>query len=444
MLKTKNKNDYFKEHLKELCSTPNESVSPEKVKTKALRYIENNHIPTTKHEAWRHLDIEEIVNKKYKNIDSSDFCKIAIVEYLIKGLDANILVFINGKYCKCCSNIISDSRNILISPIQEAKKSHKDIFDKYVDQTNISEDNIFSAYNTAYSDDGLFIYVPKARVLKERVYILNLFDGKGENTFSQKKNLFVIDEDAHVKIIERHHSLNEDTAFSNDTLEIIAEKESTIEYDILQGVNNQSYLINTTKAIQKEGSSVNINTISLDGGIIRNNLTSELIEKRSKANLNGLFLPDKDQRIDNHTNIKHLSPECDSNESYRGILNGKSQGVFCGKVYVEKGASQTNAYQSNKNIVLTKNARVNSMPQLEIYNYDVKCSHGSTTGQIDKNSLFYLQARGIQKKEAQAMLLYGFASEIINKVNADLFRQFVDTLITQKFRGETCVYKNSQ
>ena len=327
--------------------------------------------------------------------------------------------------------------------MSKAKETHKDIIDKYLNKSNISEENIFSAFNTAFADEGLFVYVPKARVISERVYIINLFDGKDKNSFSQKKNLFVVDEDAHVKIIERFHSINDKSvSFANDSLEIIAEKDAKLEYDMLQGINDNSYIINTTKAHQEEGSTVKVNTISLDGAIVRNNLSTDLKGENATVHMNGLYLPYKDQVIDNHTNINHFVPNCDSDEVYRGILNDKSQGVFCGKIFVEKGASQTNAYQSNKNIVLTTEAKVNSMPQLEIYNYDVKCSHGSTTGQIDKDALFYLQARGIEKTEAQAMLLYGFASEVVHKVNAESFRQFLDTLITQKFRGETCVYRN--
>src|SRR4030095_12015326 len=260
-------------------------------------------------------------------------------------------------------------------------------------------ENGFVALNTAFAVDGIVIYVPDNTALENHIHILNIAGNSG-NVLSQPRNLIIAGNNSKVKIIESYHSINGNVNLTNVVNEVVVGEGSTVELSRLQDENQVSFHINRTQAEQKKGSIFTHYSITLGGNIIRNDTNTVLNDENCTGNLYGLYLTENSQHVDNHTLIDHAKPHCQSNELYKGVLNDKSRGVFNGKVFVRKDAQKTNAYQSNKAILLTNEATVDTKPQLEIYADDVKCSHGAAIGQLDDEAVFYLRSRGISEEMA--------------------------------------------
>ncbi|MBC8488351.1 MAG: Fe-S cluster assembly protein SufD, partial [Bacteroidetes bacterium] len=252
------------------------------------------------------------------------------------------------------------------------------------------------------------------------------------NLLSQQRNLIVAGKDSHISIIDSYNTIGNNYNFLNTVTEIYAGENSQVHYCKIQNDGDNSIHVGTTQVQQEKNSHFNSATVSWGGNITRNNLNSFLNGMGCECHMYGAFILSGEQHVDNHTLVDHAAPNCYSNELYKGILDDNSTGVFNGKVMVRKDAQKTNAYQSNKNILLTDTATMNTKPQLEIFADDVKCSHGATTGQLNKEELFYLRTRGIDKDEARAMLLYAFASEVIQTIEISPLRNILFDKLNEK------------
>jgi len=236
-----------------------------------------------------------------------------------------------------------------------------------------------------------------------------------------------------VKIIESFVNLQGEESFTNNVSEFFLNPNSQVEYNKIQNKVGESYQISTEQVYQRKDSNYTINTITLDGTLVRNNLNIDVDAEGCETNLNGIYLGKKQNHIDNHTVVDHLKPNCNSNEVYKGILDDNSVGVFNGKVFVRPDAQKTNAFQQNNNILLTDDAVINSKPELEIYADDVKCSHGSTTGQLDDEAIFYLQARGVGKRSAINMMITAFAKDALERVSITPLKEYIENKIEDRF-----------
>ena len=234
-------------------------------------------------------------------------------------------------------------------------------------------------------------------------------------------------------MIESFVNLGGEESFTNSVAEFFLSTNAQIEYNKLQNKSGESYQIATEQVYQEANSNFTINTITLDGTLVRNNLNIEVHAEGCETNLNSIYLGKGSNHIDNHTIVDHLKPNCNSNEVYKGILDDNSVGVFNGKVFVRPDAQKTNAFQQNNNILLTDDAVINSKPELEIYADDVKCSHGSTTGQIDDEALFYLQARGISKKSAMNLMIAAFVKDALESISIESFKNYIDQKLDKHF-----------
>ncbi|MBL7127838.1 MAG: Fe-S cluster assembly protein SufD [Ignavibacteria bacterium] len=288
--------------------------------------------------------------------------------------------------------------------------------------------------NTAFACDSIFIYVPDGNKIKDPVIILNISDTKKPNTLLQPRNLIISGKDSSVTLIDLNYTVGNNHSLNNTVTEIFADKNSELNLYKIQSEGDKSFHIGTTQVHQEEYSKFNSATISWGGSITRNNLNSLLNGEGCECNFDGAFVLSGNQHVDNHTLVDHAVPNCQSNEFYKGILGDNSVGVFNGKIIVRKDAQKTNAYQSNKNILLTKTAAMNSKPQLEIFADDVRCSHGATTGQLNEDELFYLRTRGIDKKEARITLLFAFASEIIQKIKVEPLKNILFDMLHNKLK----------
>ncbi|NOZ46420.1 MAG: Fe-S cluster assembly protein SufD [Chlorobi bacterium] len=393
-----------------------------RLKSQAFDFYKNNQFPNLKDEGWRQTNLSSIFNTDYKEQKASGI-SLKNEFYNIENLQANTLVFINGFYAEEYSIIIS--KNLIVGSIQNLTKKQKELFNRYFESTGVLSENNFTALNTAFAHDGAFIYVDKNQQITEPVHIVNI-NSSGESILAQTRNLVVVERNSSVQIIESYLSENIKNTFTNVVTEIIAGENAQINWIRIQKEAENAKQMNHLKVIQNANSNFSCNTITLSGTLVRNNIHVNMNGEGSFCNLYGLYLTGNKQLVDNYTFVNHAVPHCESRQVYKGIIDDEASAVFFGKVLVAKDAQKTNANQSNKNILLSENARINSKPQLEIYADDVTCSHGSTTGQLDKEALFYLQSRGISKEKARGMLLYGFVSEILNKIENENVRNEVD------------------
>ena len=282
---------------------------------------------------------------------------------------------------------------------------------------------------------GLCIYVPEKVSIEKPIQIVNILSSE-TNTFSQQRNLIVLDKNAQAKIVVCDHTLSSARFLSNMLTEIELGGESSLDFYKIQNQHNGSSCISNVFVKQTEKSHLLTNTITLHGGLVRNNLKVIMDGEHCESNLFGMYLMDKNQHIDNFTEVEHRYPNCTSRELYKGILDDSATGAFSGKIHVYPGAQKTQAYQSNKNLLLTGEARMRTKPQLEIYADDVKCSHGATVGQMDMEALFYLRSRGINEKEARTMLMFAFCHEIVQNIHINELKISIDHLVEQRLRGE--------
>jgi Fe-S cluster assembly protein SufD len=278
---------------------------------------------------------------------------------------------------------------------------------------------------------GVFILVKKGLVTEHPVYIYNITDARVANIFSQPRSLVYVKESAELQMVETFVTIGSQESFTNQVMEIVVEKDATVYHYKIQndaGTNQVS-----TTHIRHIGKSTSYAvTVSLNGAIVRNNTNVVLEAAHSEAHLYGLYFQHGQSHIDNHTVVDNVQPNCFSNELYKGMMDGHSSAVFNGKIFVRQDAQKTNAYQSNKNVLLSDTSSVNTKPQLEIFADDVKCSHGCTVGRLDEEGLFYLQSRGIPEKVAKSLLLHGFAIDILDKIKLIPIRAYVDQLISER------------
>jgi Fe-S cluster assembly protein SufD len=291
---------------------------------------------------------------------------------------ANCIVLINGYFSEELS-FFKAQDGVRFSSLSQAKKDDSILKTKFA--SIAKEDEIFSVINTAYHQDGAMLHVEKNVKAEEPFYIINLTDD--ENVMSNPRNFFFMEEGSEAQVVLKTISNKNGSSFTNMLSEIFVERNAKLEIDKVQNDGAEDYQIACEQVTQATDSVFKINTFTLGGGIVRNNLNIESHGQNTETWLNGLYPLRQKQHVDNHTYMLHREPNCESHELYKGILDDQSTGVFNGKVFVHREAQKTNAYQSNGNILLTDDATINSKPELEIYADDVKCSHGSTTGQLD-------------------------------------------------------------
>jgi Fe-S cluster assembly protein SufD len=424
------------EFLSVFDNLPLDTLAEVDWKNKALKNFKVLDFPAKTDEIWRHTSINRILQHHYGLGKSIKLDKKTVDSFTIPGLDAYRLVFINGYFSESFSNE-TDTDKLIILNIAQAKANHKDLFNKLYENTSIAEENFFTSLNTAFATNGNFIYIPNGVKLEKPIHILNFSDGQDSKTISQYRNIIYAGQNSIAQIVNSFHSLTVNFTLTNVATEIIVEENARLNYNIFQGEGDDAFQINHTKVLQNLNSYFSSHTITLCGAIVRNDLQVKQIGTGCETSLNGLYLPSREQHFDNHTFVHHAMPHGTSNQVYKGIIDNKASAVFLGRVMVDRGAQKTQAAQSNRNVLLTKYAKINSKPQLEIYTDDVACSHGSTTGQIDKEALFYLQSRGINRRDAERLLLTAFLSDVIENIEVEPLKMLVKLLINNRLSGDS-------
>ena len=380
-------------------------------------------LPPVKDEEYKFTNLTKVLEKNvsFGQSEASPLT-ISATDVDIPGLDAYRLVFVNGQFDAEASSSIN-IEGVSISPLQDTLAEEADHFN----QTASASDDSFVAMNTAFAQHGLSIKVAAKTVVDKPIFLQ--FIGNEEDY--SVRNLLSFGDLAEATIIEKFDS-GSGAKFSNAVNEITVGAQANITYFKLENDTADSIHFASTFVSQQKDSKFTANTIALNGQMVRNNLHIKLEGEGCEAYMNGLYLLEGKTHVDNHTVVDHIQPNSYSNELYKGIMDGQSKGVFNGKIFVRQAAQKTNAFQSNKNILLTNDATVNTKPQLEIWADDVKCSHGCTTGQLDEDALFYLKARGIKHDTAMAMLLHAFASDVMENLENKAVQDYVEAIITER------------
>lgn len=407
------------------------NVESDPMRLEALEDFQRLGIPHARHEEYKYTPIARLLEKNFSFTPSPASGPLAGIEqFSISGLEADIIVFIDGVYSKDHSKVTS--KDILITSLKDAIDSKDEVaiqhFGKYADFKN----DALTAWNRAAWTDGVFIRVADKVVASKPVIIHHIINGTAGEVTAFNRNLFVVGKSGQVTVIEKYDSTGNANHFSNYVTEVVVNENAGFEHYSIQNDSNNRFQRNHTQIYQKNSSRVNTYTFTLNGKLYRNNLNLILDGEGIESHMYGLYLLNNDTLADNHTVVDHMKPNSFSNELYKGILDGSSKGVFNGKIYVRPQAQKTNAYQNNRNVLLTDTASINTKPQLEIWADDVKCSHGCTTGQIDEEALFYLQSRGISKDTAKAMMLYAFAGDVLDHVPNPVMKEYIDSIISDR------------
>lgn len=389
------------------------SFMPDASVLDAVRFLEEKGIPNAKHEEYKYCNLEAVFRRDFKSISNQFSSPLGVVGHKLAGCIN--LVLVNGTYH---AELSDKAEGITVSTLHEADKA---ILAKHLSRYADVNTDAFVAMNTAFCTSGLFIHI--RGIAEKPIHILNVISATGISLVNPRQ-LIIADKSAEATLIESFISEGDAPAvFHNHLTEIFVDENAKIKSYRLQQEGSKVSQVNTTEAIVKRYGNYTTNTFTFGGAFVRNNLHVVLADDLCEAHLNGLFVTGGSQLVDNHTLVDHQKPNCESNELYKGIAKDKSTGIFNGKIFVRKDAQKTNAYQSSKNILLSDDATINTKPQLEIYADDVKCSHGTSTGKVDENALFYLKARGIGDSSARRLLLQAFAQELIEKVEVEVLQE---------------------
>lgn len=407
-------------------------------RTSAIKNFEKKGFPTKKEEAWKYTSLNSVLKNDFsvfpKNENNIEFADVK--KYFLHEIDTYKVVFIDGVFSSFLSSTTHDGIDVCLMSSALNKPKYKMVIDNYFNKI-ANLDETLTSLNTAFANEGAYINIPKSKVVDKPIEIMYFSTGSEAALLVQPRNLVIVGENSHVQIIERHQSLNESRiesgpVLTNSVTEIFAQKRAIVDYYKIQNDNLEANLIDNTYVSQKQETNVSVNTFSFGGNLTRNNLNFYHFGERIVSNLNGITIIGDKQHVDHYTLVQHSTPNCESHQDYKGIFSDRSTGVFNGKIYVEKEAQKTNAFQKSNNILLSDKATINAKPQLEIFADDVKCSHGCTIGQLDETAMFYMQQRGIPKKEAKALLMYAFSNAVIESIKIPELKQRITKIIATK------------
>ena len=402
------------------------------LRAEAKQVLETTDFPTTRSEAWKYTRVAKIKNTKFttghfplwRGTEGEDIAA-QISQFTIPGLEGSVVVFVNGFYVPRLSDIKAEN-GLEVLTLSENPALATEL-GKLVPLDN----EIFSALNTYYAQDGVVVRIAKKAVIEQSIQVI--FLNTGTQSYSGNRNLVICEDFASAHVVFNYVSLDAESCFTNAISEIYVGANAHLKIDKIQQESASSFNITSEFVDQGKDAVFTINTITLDGGLVRNNLNIEVQGQNSESNLSGAYILKGKQHVDNHTVVDHKVAHCISNELYKGVIDDQATAVFNGKVFVRKDAQKINAFQSNGNVLLSDSATANSKPELEIYADDVKCSHGSTTGQLDEEAVFYLRARGLSEKSARALMVSAFIGDVIEKIENEAVQDYVNTLIEEKF-----------
>ena len=396
-----------------------------KLRRAAMESFAELGFPTTHDEEWMYTNVSALASTPFVpgRTKLTDELRQRIELLPLADLGCSRLTFFNGCYVPELSKLREVPAGLKAGSLASAWKNHGALLERHLGHYADASAHAFVALNTAFFEDGAFVEVPKGAVLQKPLHILHISHGAGKPTVSHPRNLILVGDTGQLTIIETFLSLEEDTTFTNTVTEIVAGDGALVDYCKVQQESDAAFHYARVQVRQEASSNVATHTIQLGGALTREEVQTVLDGEGAESLLHGLYLITGQQHVDNHTTIDHAKPRCSSREVYKGVLEGRAQGVFNGKIIVRPDAQKTDSKQSNKNLLLSEEAMVNTKPQLEIFADDVKCTHGATVGQIDPEAVFYLRSRGIGAQEAKKLLTYAFANDVMKQLKFQPLRE---------------------
>jgi Fe-S cluster assembly protein SufD len=400
----------------------------------AIERFADSRFPTIRDEEWRFTNVQPIAQGEFRTAHGAAAIDAGrIMPYLVGSREWSRLVFVDGRFSRELTLMNGAWEQATVANIADAARSGGAIESGLGCVVDAAE-NAFVALNTAFVHDGAYVEIPAGVTIDEPLHLLFVSTG-AEGIASHPRVLIVAGRSSSASVVESYVSLGAGRTLTNAVTEVIVEENASVSHVRLQRESESAYHIATLEARQGRDSRFDSFNLVVGGALTRNNLTLRFGGEGIESWLNGLYVVGSAQHVDNHTFIDHAVPHCNSHELYKGILTGDARAVFSGKVLVREDAQKTDAKQTNRNLLLSKNARVNTKPMLEIFADDVKCTHGATVGQLDADALFYLRSRGMSPAVAKVLLTHGFAMEALDRIANDALREEMDRIVLSKLEG---------
>jgi Fe-S cluster assembly protein SufD len=400
----------------------------------AIAHFAEIGFPTVQQEDWKYTNVAPLVNFPFKPATSQPAPISAddIKQFTFNDMRGSRLVFLNGQFAQNLSRIFDESE-IALASLLSAMEIFPRTVEKHLGNYARYDENAFTSLNTAFFQDGAFISLPDDTQLDAPVHLLFLSSAAEKGATTHPRTLILVGKRSKMTVIENYVTIGNAPCFTNSVTEIHLQDDAELEHCKVQMECSDCFHIATIQAQQRQNSRFTSHSISLGGKIARNDIKTSFIGEGCHSLLNGLYLGRDEQLVDHHTSVEHAKPRCQSHEFYHGVLDGNSRGVFNGKIFVHQDAQKTDAKQTNRNLLLSDSATIDTKPQLEIFAHDVKCTHGATVGQLDEQAIFYLRARGIGINAARQMLIYAFVSDVVNRISIEPVRRELDRILSERF-----------
>ena len=388
--------------------------------------------PTTKDEDWRFTNVAAIARGSFAAAaaGNSRLTMEELQPFRIPGAACR-LVFVNGHFEPELSDKASCPPAVEAGSLAGALARNPETLDPHLGRYLNTQRDSFCCLNTAFLEDGAYVRIAKGTVVEAPLHLLFVSIGAGEPLMAHPRNLLIAEPDTQVDIVEEHVSLDEGIFFSNVVTELVAQENAVLSHHMIERENREAFHVSTLRIQAARNANVRSHSVLTGGALVRNNIHPVLSGEGAECLINGLFIGDGHQHMDNYMLLEHASPHCSSRQFYNGILDGEAHGVFHGRIIVHKDAQKTDAKQTNRNLLLSDSAQIDTKPQLEIYADDVKCTHGATIGQVDEEALFYLRTRGLKEGSARQLLLFAFAGECLERIAPGAARTYIERIIHQ-------------
>lgn len=394
--------------------------------------------PTTHDEDWRFTNVSSIAQTNFALGGDTDIPEKDVSEKDLEFFQASAfpcrLVFVNGRFAPKLSRIPTLPNGVKVGSLAEEIAANPAALEPHLGRYLNFQRDPFCALNTAFIEDGAYVHIPRGVVVEEPIFLLFISGPGSTPSMDHPRNLILAEENSQATIVEDYVSLSKGTtgegaSLSNAATELVAGDNANVSHYMIVRESDQAYNVSTLRIQQGRSANVSTHSLLLSGALVRNNVHPVLAGEGSECLINGLFMANGRQHMDNYMLVEHASPHCNSRQFYNGILNGQSHGVFHGRIIVHKDAQKTDAKQTNRNLLLSDDTQIDTKPQLEIYADDVKCTHGATIGQVAEEALFYLRSRGLDESSARHLLLLAFANECLDRMQVGPVREHVERLV---------------
>lgn len=410
----------------------------QETRKQALALFEKTGFPDSTDESWKYASLDSFYQIPFHLTADKPSKETVVAKLKAEGFNmdkADLMVFVNGHFSGTLSHLSEPPLGVKIRSLIESLSDGP--LKRYFGHILTPENRPFVALNYAYFTDGLFLHVARGKGLSRPLHVVYLSSNSGKPTQSHIRNLILMEEDSQSKVIEHYWGNNLSPYFTNAVTKVSLAHGAFLEHTKIQQESDLAYHIGVLAAEQNEGSRLVSRNFSLGGAVGRSEVETVLSEKNAECLLEGLALSTGKQNLDIHTFVDHLSPSCKSEQVFKAVADKKATAIFDGRVLVRENAQKTDARQSNKNLELSREARIFSKPQLQIYADDVKCSHGSATGQLDQEALFYFQSRGINREEAKRTLVNAFAGEVVDRLSDEYLQTPIRRMVGEWMEGKT-------